>query len=144
MGIETALIAGAAGSIYAASKDAESRSEATDAAMKQKEDSKAFIQKQIDQTRADIFKLFPQAQESRQKGLNAGLSLYGQAVPQMMNTFQQGNVGAQQALLAGLPQMNNAILGNQVSYAGLQPVQLQQPTLNIPQAGLSPIGVGNA
>jgi hypothetical protein len=36
---------------------------------------------------------------------------------------QQGNVGAQQALLSGLPQMNNAILGRQVDYNAMQPQQ---------------------
>ena len=142
MGIDpvtASLIAGGT-SLLAAKSDADSRSDATDAAMQQRKASQDFIQKQIDQARADIFKLYPSAQESQQKGLQAGLSLYQQALPQMLNTFQQGNMGAQNALLAGLPQMNNAILGNKVDYSGLQPVQLQQPQApNVPQMDLAPI-----
>jgi len=65
----------------------------------------------------------------------------------MQNTFQQGNVQAQQALLAGLPQMQNAIMGRAVDTRGLQPVQLQQPQgLMLPNSQLPPMeqGVGNA
>ena len=127
MGIETALIAGAVGSVGAAYMDSKSRSDATDSAMEQRKASQDFIQKQIDQARADIFKLFPEGQKARTQGLQAGLSLYQQSLPAMMNAFQGGNVAAQKQLLAGLPQMQNAILGNPVDYSGLQAVQLNQP-----------------
>jgi len=138
------IAAGTAGTVYAPHEDASFSSDATDAAMKQKADSQAFIQKQIDQARSDIFKLFPSAQDSRQKGLQAGLDLYKQALPQMLNTYQQGNVGAQKILSAGLPQMNNALLGNKVDYSAFQPTTLQQPTApTMPNAQAQPIsGLG--
>lgn len=134
MGIETALIAGAAVSAAGAVADSKSQSKNRKSAEAQKAASQEFIERQIAQARSDIFKLFPAAQDARKQGLEAGLSLYKQAYPAMMNSFQQGNVGAQNALLAGLPQANNAILGNPVNLQGLQAVQLQQPQgLTIPQ-----------
>jgi len=147
MGIETALIAGAVASGGAAYLDRKSQKDAVKSAQRQKEASQAFIEKQIAQARSDIFKLFPSAQESRKQGLQAGLDLYKQAYPAMMNTFQQGNVGAQQALITGLPQIQNAILGNQVDLSGLKPVSLQQPQgLALPQAlpqSINELGLGN-
>jgi hypothetical protein len=137
----TALLFGAGASLLGAKADADSRSDATDAAMQQKRESQAFIQKQIDQARADIFKLYPSAQESRQKGLQAGLDLYSQAYPAMMNLFQQGNVGAQNALIKGLPMANNALLGQMPDYSKLQATQLQQPQgLQMPNPQMTSIG----
>lgn len=147
MGIETALIAGAVASGGAAILDSRSQKNAVKSAERQKAASQAYIEKQIAQARQDIFKLFPEAQKSRQQGLNAGLSLFNQAYPQMQNTFQQGNVQAQQALIGGLPQIQNSIMGRAVDLRGMQPVQLQQPQgLTMPNAQLAPIadGVGNA
>lgn len=142
----TALLAGAAASGGAAYLDRKSNKDAVKSAERQKQQSQEFIERQIKQARADIFKLFPAAQESRQKGLDAGLHLYSQAYPAMMNSFQQGNVGAQQALIAGLPQMQNAIMGDPVNM-NFKPVQLQQPQgLTLPQQRVQPInelGLGN-
>lgn len=145
MGIETALIAGAAVSAGAALLDNKNQKKAQKSAEAQKAASQAFIEKQIAQARSDIFKLFPVAQDARKQGLEAGLHLYKQAYPAMMNSFQQGNVGAQNTLLAGLPQANNAVLGNPVSLQGLQAVQLQQPQgLTIPQYQQQPLPEGLA
>ena len=143
-----ALLAGAAATAGAAISDHASAKTATKSAEKQKAASEAFIKEQVDRARADIFKLFPAAQESRQKGLQAGLDLYSQAYPAMMNSFQQGNVQAQNALIQGLPQIQNAILGKPINLQGLQAVQLQQPQgLMLPNAQMQPItqlGLGNA
>lgn len=144
----TALLAGAAATGAAAIGDSMSNKAAIKSAEKQKAASQAFIEKQIAQARSDIFKLFPEAQKSRQQGLDASLSLYNQAYPQMQETFQQGNVQAQQALINGLPQIQNAIMGRAVDMSGLQAVALQQPGgLTMPNSQLAPIsdaGVGNA
>jgi len=134
MGIETALIAGAVASGGAAYMDNKNQKKALKSAEAQKAASQEFIERNIAQARSDIFKLFPKAQDARTQGLQAGVDLYKQAYPAMMNSFQQGNVGAQNMLLAGLPQANNAILGNPVNLQGLQAQQLQQPQgLSIPQ-----------
>lgn len=143
-----ALIAGAATTAGAAVLDRKSQKDSVKSLEAQKAASQAFIEKQVAQARADIFKLFPAAQESRNQGLQAGLALYKQAYPAMMNTFQQGNVQAQNVLTQGLPQIQNAILGNPVNLQGIQPVQLQQPQgLQLPQTQMKPIselGLGNA
>lgn len=129
-----AMALGAGATIFGASKDASSQKKALKQQEAQRAASQAFIEKQIAQARSDIFKLFPSAQESRQKGLEAGLQLYQQAYPAMMNTFQQGNVGAQQALIAGLPQMQNALLSGAVDMSAFKPVSIQQPQgLSLPQ-----------
>ena len=143
----TALLAGAGATLGAAALDSRSSRKAIKSAERQKAASQAYIEKQIANARSDIFKLFPAAQESRQAGLQAGLDMYKQAYPAMQNMFQQGNVQAQQALIQGLPQMQNAIMGNPVDLSGFQAVQLQQTQgLSLPNAQMQPIselGFGN-
>jgi len=53
--------------------------------------------------------------------------VFGQSLPAQMDTFQQGNIGAQQAILSGLPQIQNALMGGNVDYSGFQPYQTQMP-----------------
>lgn len=136
MGIETALIAGAIGSVGAAAMDNRSQRKAIQSAEEQRAASQKFIQDQIAQARGDIFKLFPAAQESRNQGFQAGQQILGQAYPQMQQAFQGGNVAAQNVLLAGLPQMQNAIRGLPVDLSGLQATQLPGMTFNQPQMNL--------
>lgn len=92
----------------------------------------------------DVNKLFPAAREQADLGFQGALDVYGQSVPSQINAFQQGNVGAQQQILAGLPQMQNAILGGNVDYSALQPMQVNADLgyLNqqLPQS--SPMQVG--
>ena len=83
------------------------------------------IEEQAGVAKEDVRSIFPVAQESRQQGFQGALDVLGQSVPQQIGAFQQGNVQAQQALLAGLPQIQNAILGNRVDLSGLQPQQVQ-------------------
>ncbi len=80
--------------------------------------------------REDVNRLFPQAQESAQQGFQGALNVFGQSLPAQTDVFQQGNVGAQQAILSGLPQIQNALFGNQVDLNQLQPFQVQQPDLS--------------
>jgi len=123
MGIETALIAGAVGSIGAAAIDNQSAKRSVRSAERQRAESQRFIEKNIKQARGDLFQLFPQAQESRRAGAQAGLDLMAQTIPQQINSFQGGNVAAQNALIQGLPQQQNALLGRRVTL-DQQPVRL--------------------
>ena len=61
--------------------------------------------------------------QSAQEGFQGALDLMGQTIPQQAALFQGGNVAAQNTLLAGLPQQNNAIMGNPIDLSGLQPTQ---------------------
>ena len=98
---------------------------ATKQQRKENERTREFIEQQQAQARADALGLFSAAGQNRQLGQQAALDVLGQTIPQQFSTFQQGNVGAQQALLAGLPQFQNAILGLPTDLSGLQPQTLQ-------------------
>lgn len=99
-----------------------------------------------EQARGDLSRLFPQARQESNQGFQGALDVFAQSLPAQTQAFQQGNVGAQQQLLAGLPQFQNAILGNQVDFSQMQPFQVQTPDLGFfsqQLPGNSP-GVDNA
>ena len=100
------------------------------------EQGQAFTREGVEQARQDLFKLFPAAQQNVQQGFQGALDVFGQSLPAQAQVFQGGNVAAQQQLLAGLPQMQNAILGGQVDLSQLQPTQLQTPDLGFFQQQL--------
>ena len=62
--------------------------------------------------------------------------MFGQSLPAQTDVFQQGNVGAQQAILSGLPQIQNALLGGNVDFSQLQPFEAQTPDLGFFQQEL--------
>lgn len=78
-----------------------------------------------EEARGDVNRLFPQAQQVANQGFKGALGVFGESVPAQFDVFQQGNVGAQRQILAGLPQIQNAILGGNVDLSGLQPFQVQ-------------------
>lgn len=86
--------------------------------------------------REDLFKLFPASQQNVLTGTQAALDIFGQSLPAQAQALQQGNVAAQQQLLAGLPQFQNAILGGNVDFSQLQAPQFQQPDLSFFQQQL--------
>jgi len=88
-------------------------------------ETQGFIERQADLARGDVLALAPGAFQNRNIGTQAAFDVLGQTIPQQFSTFQQGNVGAQSALLAGLPQFQNAILGLPTDLSGLQPQTLQ-------------------
>lgn len=101
---------------------------ALDAQGRQLEKNEQFIKDQADRSRGDAIPLFDAAQVSREQGFQGALDVFGQTIPQQASVFQQGNVGAQQALLAGQQQQRNAILGLPTDLSGLQPQTLQFDT----------------
>lgn len=86
--------------------------------------TRELIAKGVKQARGDILDLFPGGLDARNQTINQALGILGQTIPQQLSVTQQGNVGAQGALLSGLPQIQNAILGQQVDLSGLQPQTL--------------------
>lgn len=76
------------------------------------------------QARGDVLGLFPEASQARNLGFQAALDVLGQSIPAQLQAFQQGNVGAQQNILAGLPQFRSAILGGQFDPSAFQPTTL--------------------
>jgi len=87
-------------------------------------------QKATAQARQDVGELFPQARQDLLGGFQGAADVFSQFVPQQSDVFQQGNIGAQQAVLAGLPQGINAILGGNIDLSGLQPSQQIQPNFD--------------
>ena len=82
------------------------------------------------QAKQDLFNLFPAAQQNATQGYQGALDVFKQTAPQQAGMFQQGNVAAQNQLLAGMPQYQNAILGAPVDYSKFQTTQLQQPNFD--------------
>ena len=75
------------------------------------------------QARGDILDIFPVSDVNRNLGLSQALRVLEQGLTQQADVFREGNVGAQQTLLAGLPQVQAAILGTPVNLSGLQSQQ---------------------
>ena len=82
------------------------------------------IEEGTKQARSDIMNLFPSAEANAQKGYQSALDVFGQFMPQQADVFQQGNVAAQNQILAGMPQAQNALMGGAVDYSQFQPTQL--------------------
>lgn len=119
-GVATAIAGAAVVGAYASNKASDKASAATkNAANTASQD----VRRSVDEARADINRLFPQAQQSAQQGFQNAVDVFGQTMPQQANQFQGGNVAAQNQLLAGLPQMQNAILGGPVDYSQFQAYQ---------------------
>ena len=130
VGAGTAGVAMAAATIGAAKLDYEAAQEANATALKQREESQKFIEKQTNQARGDIFQLFPAAQKARQQGIQSGFNIYQAALPTQTQYFQQGNVMAQNQQIAGLGQVQNAILGRPINQNALKPGVVQQMNYN--------------
>lgn len=87
----------------------------------------AETRRSADEARGDINRIFPQAQQTARQGFQGALDVFGQSLPAQANIFQEGNIGAQQAILSGLPQIQNALLGGNVDFSQLQPFQAKTP-----------------
>lgn len=93
------------------------------------------------QARKDIGELFPQARQDLQQGFQGALDVFQSVVPQQSDFFQQGNISAQNAILAGLPQQQAAILGGQVDLSALQPSQQFTPDFGFLNQNIMPAPV---
>ena len=82
----------------------------------QRNRAQEYIQRAVGQGRGDLFRNFRQGQQQTRGGLEAGIDLYNQSVPQQLQTFQSGNIGAQNQLINGLASQNAAILGYPTNY----------------------------
>ena len=79
------------------------------------------------QARKDAIPLYQSSQQNALKGFQGALDIFGQTVPAQMESFQAGNVGAQNSLLAGLGQQQAAILGQPMDPNAMQAQTLQMP-----------------
>jgi hypothetical protein len=107
-----------------------STDKATKAQVKAGDKASGQIAASTAQARGDLFKLSPAAQQNAQRGYQGALDVFSQSLPQQAGQFQAGNVAAQNQLLAGMPQFQNAILGAPVDYSQFQATQLEQPNFD--------------
>lgn len=84
-----------------------------------------FFENEARRTRGQSRSLFNRGQRARRRGFQRSLDVLGESVPQQVGAFQEGNVGAQDTLLAGLPQIQSAILGAPIDLSGLRSRQVQ-------------------
>lgn len=110
-----------AGGVAANNSQKEQAENAIGAQRSQIAGSEDFIKRQGSRSRRDALPLFDAAEQSTNLGFQGALDIFNQSMPQQFDTFQQGNLGAQQALLSGQQQQQNAILGLPASLSGMQP-----------------------
>lgn len=80
-----------------------------------------LIERQTQRASRDVSKLFGSAEQNLLAGQQGAADVMGQMAPQQISALQQGNLNAQNQLLAGLPQMQNALLGLPTDLSALQP-----------------------
>lgn len=119
MGMAAAVVGGSA--LLGGAASAWGNKKASEASERESRKARQATEAASGQARADVMSLFPSAQFSAQQGYQNALDMFKRSLPAQTQAFQQGNVGAQQAILAGLPQIQNAILGQQVDYSAFQP-----------------------
>lgn len=105
--------------------------QATDAQVQAQREAIEAQRQATQEAREFAIPLFEAQQANRLLGMQAGLDLFGQTIPQQMQAFQGGNLAAQQTLSAGLNPQIQAILGGQIDLSGLQPQQVSLPDPNM-------------
>lgn len=85
------------------------------------------IQRQSEKAEERALQIFPAAEQSRDRGFQDVLNLQAQTIPQQFRSFQEGNVGAQQTLLRGLPDFQAALLGGALQ-GNVQPQRISADT----------------
>lgn len=84
------------------------------------ERTQRFIEEQAGLARDDVNRLLPMAADSARSGYESAFGLMQGIAPQQIDAIRQGNISAQENLLAGLPQMQAALLGGPVDNSVFQ------------------------
>ena len=110
---------------------------ASSAAADSAERGQDILAQSREQGRSDVMRQFPIAQQSQTKGFEEFRDfLTNQVVPQQSTPFIGGNMAAQEQISRGLPQIQNAILGNPIDTSGFQARQIgQAPTFDMSKYG---------
>ena len=116
------------GSIVSGIIGAKGAKDAAGAQIDAAKEGQALITEAADKAKAEVIPIFRQARRDAQAGFEAGLGVVKEAVPAQIDAFQQGNVGAQETLLAGFQPFQQALLGLQPDLSGIQPLQINADT----------------
>jgi hypothetical protein len=95
--------------------------------IKANERTQEFIEEQAALARGDVLALQPLGDQARSQGYQSAIDMLTGSTPQQIDLTARGNIGGQEALLAGLPQIQNAILGMPVDMGALQSMDLRTP-----------------
>ena len=89
------------------------------------------------QGRADVMAQFPVAQEAQTRGFEEFRDfLSNQVTPAQSQPFIGGNMAAQEQISRGLPQIQNALLGNPIDTSGFTARQIgQAPSFDMSKFG---------
>lgn len=95
-------------------------SSAQDAQIEANAATTELVAKNANRSRWDSINLFGVGDDNRRAGTQGAMDIFSETIPAQMEQFRGGNVAAQQTLLAGLPQIQNALMGLPVDLSGLQ------------------------
>lgn len=113
--VGTAVVGGA--------MSAKGAQDAADAGAAGQENAAAIIREAAKEAKKTIFDMAPIAEQNYQMGTQAGLNVLGQSIAPQSQLARGGNIAAQQQLIAGLGQQQNALLGRPVDMSQLQTYQ---------------------
>ena len=121
-GIATAIagVAGVAATAYASKKEEDAANNAADAQRGQNEASQRFVEGQSDKSRKDALLLSGLSQRNAISGAGGMHQALSGSAPAAFDAMQQGNMNAQNTILAGTPQLRNALMGRQVDTSGMR------------------------
>ena len=121
-------IAVAAVAAYASNRSASNASRrAANAQREGQREALSATNQASERARSDAIPLYASAQENALAGYQGAMDVFNQFAPFRERQFQQGNQNAQQALIAGLPQQQNAILGGPIDYSQMQVRNVSPP-----------------
>jgi hypothetical protein len=121
-GIATAVVGSAIIGGVVSSKNSK---DAINAQKDQNKDNAAFIAEQAEKARSDAIPLFQGAQDSLYSGAETAMNTIGQSGQSQLDMMGRSSMAAQENLLAGRDQFQNAILGLDVDMSGIQAQNLQ-------------------
>ena len=96
------------------------QNQALNAQQKSNNQSREYTKEMADKARQDAIALYGASSDPLRQGYQGAIDALGGATREQITNSSQGNFYAQQALLAGMPQFQNAILGNTVDNSALQ------------------------
>lgn len=79
----------------------------------------AFAKEMAAQARGDVMQYVPKGNMAARQGFQSAFDLTTKTAPRVMDATRGGHIRAQEALLAGLPQMQNALMGLPTDLSGL-------------------------
>jgi len=133
-----ALFGGAA-AIGAAAIGARASGKAADAQGQGQQGALQAANVAANQARGEVNRLFGESNVSRDRGFTQAQDFLGGAIGNQIQPFQQGNMMAQEQVARGLPQIQNAIMGNPIDLSGFNARQIGQPSdFNIDLAQFRP------